>query len=316
MSLLAQLPPVRGKYIEQAPLKDLIWLRVGGPADVLYLPADESDLCRFLAETPDEIPVTVLGAGSNTLVRDGGVSGVVIRLAGAFARTEALDGHRLRAGAGALDKMVAKAAAKAGIAGLEYLVGVPGTIGGALRMNAGCYDQETADVLVEAIALDRMGRRIIATPEELAYSYRHCSAPEDWIFTEAVFQGRADAPEAVTERMDAITSRRESTQPIREKTSGSTFANPDPPGTPNQRKSWELIDSVGGRGYRVGGAHFSEQHCNFLINDGTASAADLERVGEDVRARVREQHAIDLRWEVRRIGRATGAQSKRGNPDD
>lgn len=302
MSVLAQLPPVRGKYIEGAPLKDITWLRVGGPADVLYIPADEADLARFLAETPDEIPVHVLGAGSNTLVRDGGVPGVVIRLGPGFAKTQVLDGNRLRAGAGALDKMVAKAAAKAGLAGLEYLVGVPGTIGGALRMNAGCYDQETSDVIVEAIALDRSGRRIIATPEELAYSYRHCAAPEDWIFTEAVFQGTPDDPATITQRMDAITARRETTQPIREKTSGSTFANPDPPGTPNQRKSWELIDSVGGRGFTVGGAHFSEQHCNFLINDGSASAADLEQVGETVRARVREQHGIDLRWEVRRIG--------------
>jgi UDP-N-acetylmuramate dehydrogenase len=285
-------------------LKDITWLRVGGPADVLYIPADEADLARFLAETPDEIPVHVLGAGSNTLVRDGGVPGVVIRLGPGFAKTQVLDGNRLRAGAGALDKLVAKAAAKAGLAGLEYLVGVPGTIGGALRMNAGCYDQETSDVIVEAIALDRSGRRIIATPQELAYSYRHCAAPEDWIFTGAVFQGAPDDPAAITQRMDAITARRETTQPIREKTSGSTFANPDPPGTPNQRKSWELIDSVGGRGYRVGGAYFSEQHCNFLINDGTARAADLEQVGEDVRARVREKHAIDLRWEVRRIGRA------------
>lgn len=304
MTLITQLPPVRGKYIESAPLKDITWLRVGGPADVLYIPADEADLARFLAETPDEIPVHVLGAGSNTLVRDGGVPGVVIRLGPGFAKTQVLDGNRLRAGAGVLDKMVAKAAAKAGLAGLEYLVGVPGTIGGALRMNAGCYDQETSDVIVEAIALDRSGRRIIATPQELAYSYRHCAAPEDWIFTEAVFQGTPDDPAAITQRMDAITARRETTQPIREKTSGSTFANPDPPGTPNQRKSWELIDSVGGRGYRVGGAYFSEQHCNFLINDGTARAADLEQVGEDVRARVREKHAIDLRWEVRRIGRA------------
>lgn len=302
-SLVSRLPSVRGKYIEAAPLKDVTWLRVGGSAEVMYLPADESDLARFLAETPDEIPVHVLGAGSNTLVRDGGVPGVVIRLAGAFAKSEALDGHRLRAGAGALDKMVAKAAAKAGIAGLEYLVGVPGTIGGALRMNAGCYDQETSDVIVEAIALDRAGRRIIATPEELAYSYRHCEAPEDWIFTEAVFQGRPDESDAITERMDAITARRESTQPIREKTSGSTFANPDPPGTPDQRKSWQLIDSVGGRGQRVGGATFSEQHCNFLINDGTASAADLEDLGEDVRAKVLEKTGIDLRWEVRRIGK-------------
>jgi UDP-N-acetylmuramate dehydrogenase len=302
MTLITQLPPVRGKYIEAAPLKDITWLRVGGPADVLYIPADEADLARFLAETPDEIPVHVLGAGSNTLVRDGGVPGVVIRLGPGFAKTQVLDCSRLRAGAGALDKMVAKAAAKAGLAGLEYLVGVPGTIGGALRMNAGCYDQETSDVIVEAIALDRSGRRIIATPQELAYSYRHCAAPEDWIFTEAVFQGTPDDPAAITQRMDAITARRETTQPIREKTSGSTFANPDPPGTPNQRKSWELIDSVGGRGFTVGGAHFSQQHCNFLINDGSASAADLEQVGETVRARVREQHGIDLRWEVRRIG--------------
>ena len=302
MPLLEKLPPVRGKYIEAAPLKDITWLRVGGPADVLFIPADEADLARFLAETPDAIPVHVLGAGSNTLVRDGGVRGVVIRLGPGFAKTEALEGNRLRAGAGALDKMVAKAAAKAGLAGMEYLVGVPGTIGGALRMNAGCYDQETSDVLVEAVALDRSGRRIVVSPEELAYAYRHCSAPEDWIFTEAVFQGAPDEPAAITERMDAITARRETTQPIREKTSGSTFANPDPPGTPDQRKSWELIDSVGGRGFTVGGAHFSEQHCNFLINDGSASAADLEEVGETVRTRVREQHGIDLRWEVRRIG--------------
>ena len=302
MSLVDRLPSVRGKYIEQAPLKDLTWLRVGGPADVLYVPADEADLSRFLAETPEDVPVHVLGAGSNTLVRDGGVRGVVIRLAGPFVQTEALGDNRLRAGAGALDKRVAKSAADAGIAGLEYLVGVPGTIGGALRMNAGCYDQETADIVVEVVALDRLGRRIVATPDELAYGYRHCSAPADWIFTEAVFQGQADAPDAIRARMDAITARRESTQPIREKTSGSTFANPDAPGTPNPRKSWQLIDSVGGRGYRVGGAHFSEQHCNFLINDGTATAADLERVGEDIRARVKHQHDIDLRWEVKRIG--------------
>lgn len=302
MSLIPHLPKVRGKYIENAPLKDVTWLRVGGPADVLYLPADEADLSRFLAETSEDIPVHILGAGSNTLVRDGGVRGVVIRLAGAFAKAEAIGENRLRAGAGALDKMVAKTAAKAGIAGLEYLVGVPGTIGGALRMNAGCYDQETQDVIVEAVALDRMGRRIVAKPDELAYAYRHCGAPEDWIFTDAVFQGRSDEPAAILERMDAITARRESTQPIREKTSGSTFANPEAPGTPNQRKSWQMIDSVGGRGYRVGGAYFSEQHCNFLINDGTATAADLEQVGEDVRARVKDKHGVDLRWEVRRIG--------------
>lgn len=310
MTLLAQLPPVRGRYVEAAPLKDITWLRVGGPAEVLYLPADEADLSRFLAETPDDIPVHVLGAGSNTLVRDGGVPGVVVRLGPPFAKTEALENGRLRAGAGALDRMVAKAAAKAGLAGMEYLIGVPGTIGGALRMNAGCYDQETADVLVEAVALDRTGRRIIASPQELAYAYRHCEAPEDWIFTEAVFQGTPDEPAAIEARMNAITARREETQPIREKTSGSTFANPDPPGTGNQRKSWQLIDSVGGRGFAIGGARFSEQHCNFLINDGSASAADLEQVGETVRARVRETHGVDLRWEVKRIGIADGGQTE------
>ncbi|MBO6730033.1 MAG: UDP-N-acetylmuramate dehydrogenase, partial [Maricaulis sp.] len=266
MNLIERLPTVRGKYLEHASLKDVTWLRVGGPADVMYLPADEADLSRFLAETPDDIPVHVLGAGSNTLVRDGGIRGVVIRLAGTFARTEVLEGKRLKAGAGALDKMVAKAAAKAGLAGMEYLVGVPGTIGGALRMNAGCYDQETKDVVVSVRAIDRLGRIIEASPEELNYSYRHCEAPEDWIFTSAVFQGTPDEPAAIEARMNGITERREGTQPIREKTSGSTFANPDAPGTPNQRRSWQLIDSVGGRGYRVGGAFFSEQHCNFLIN--------------------------------------------------
>jgi UDP-N-acetylmuramate dehydrogenase len=302
LSLLKKLPPVRGKYIEAASLADVTWLRVGGPADVLYLPADESDLARFLAETPTDIPVHVLGAGSNTLVRDGGVRGVVIRLVGPFAKTEALGENRLRAGAGALDKMVAKAAAKAGIGGMEYLVGVPGTIGGALRMNAGCYEQETKDIVREVIALDRAGRRIIATPEELAYSYRHCEAPADWIFVEAILEGYADDPEAITSRMNQITSRRETTQPIREKTSGSTFANPDVPGTPNARSTWKLIDEVGGRGQRVGGASFSEQHCNFLINDGTATAADLEDLGEAVRAKVKQKTGVELRWEVRRIG--------------
>jgi UDP-N-acetylmuramate dehydrogenase len=310
LSLVSRLPPVRGKYIEAAPLADVTWLRVGGPAEVLYLPADESDLARFLAETPDEIPVHVLGAGSNTLVRDGGVPGVVIRLAGAFAKTEALGENRLRAGAGALDKMVAKAAAKAGIAGLEYLVGVPGTIGGALRMNAGCYDQETADVVVEIVALDRAGRRIIAKPDELAYGYRHCGAPADWIFVEAVLQGTADEPAAILERMNTITARRETTQPIREKTSGSTFANPDAPGTPDARKTWQLIDQAGGRGLRIGGASFSEQHCNFLINDGSATAADLEDLGEEVRMRVKQKSGVDLRWEVKRIGVRGKGESK------
>ncbi|WP_420433524.1 UDP-N-acetylmuramate dehydrogenase [Hyphobacterium sp.] len=302
MSLADRLPSVRGKLIENAPLADMTWLRVGGPAEVLFLPADEADLANFLAETPNDIPVHILGAGSNTLVRDGGVPGVVVRLTAPFGKVERISENRLRAGAAALDKKVAQFAARAGIAGLEFFTGVPGAIGGAIRMNAGCYGTETCDVLVEAAAVDRLGRRIVVTPDELGYAYRHSEAPEDWIFTQAVFEGRADDPDAISSRMDEITARREQTQPIREKTSGSTFKNPDPPGAPDQRKAWKLIDQTGWRGKPIGGARFSEQHANFLINDGTASAADLEAVGEGARADIKAATGIDLHWEVRRIG--------------
>ncbi|WP_421790881.1 UDP-N-acetylmuramate dehydrogenase [Hyphobacterium sp.] len=302
MSVTHRLPPVRGKLIENAPLADMTWLRVGGPAEVLFLPADEADLANFLAETSDDVPVQILGAGSNTLVRDGGVPGVVVRLTAAFAKVEAVGENRLKAGAAALDKKVAQTAAKEGIAGLEFFTGVPGAIGGAIRMNAGCYGTETCDVLVEAVALDRMGRRLIVQPDELGYAYRHSEAPDDWIFVEATIQGTADDPAAIDARMAEITSRREETQPIREKTSGSTFKNPDPPGTPDQRKAWKLIDQTGWRGKRIGGARFSEQHANFLINDGTASAADLEAVGEGALADIKSATGIDLHWEVRRIG--------------
>ncbi|WP_439634025.1 UDP-N-acetylmuramate dehydrogenase [Glycocaulis sp.] len=304
-SLLPQLPEVRGQYIENAPLSDITWLRVGGPAQVLYLPADEADLARFLAETPEDIPVHVLGAGSNTLVRDGGVPGVVIRLTPAFARAQVLAGNRIRIGTALLDKMAAKAAAKAGIAGLEFYVGVPGTIGGAIRMNAGCYGSETKDVLVEAIALDRRGRRLIVKPDELGHAYRHCSAPEDWIFTEAVFEGRSDEPAAILERMDAISEKRAATQPIREKTSGSTFKNPDQTQSKG-RSAWQLVDAVGGRGRRKGGARFSEMHANFLINDGSASAADLEGLVEEIRAEIASKENVEMHWEVKRIGLPAG----------
>jgi len=302
LTLLTALPPVRGKYLENAPLAGMTWLRVGGPAQVLFLPADEADLARFLAETPDDIPVHILGAGSNTLVRDGGVPGVVIRLTAPFGKVESISPTRVKAGAAALDRKVAATAAKAGIAGLEFFTGVPGAIGGAIRMNAGCYGTETKDILVEAVALDRSGRRMIIKPEELGYAYRHSEAPEDWIFVEATFEGTPDDPTSITARMDEITARRETTQPIREKTSGSTFKNPDPPGTPDQRKAWKLIDQTGWRGKRIGGARFSEQHANFLINDGTATAADLEAVGEGARADIKSATGIDLHWEVRRIG--------------
>ncbi len=307
-SIADRLPPVRGKLIENAPLAPYTWLRVGGPAQVLFLPADEADLARFLAERFEDIPVFVMGVGSNLLVRDGGVPGVTIRLGPAFGKIEPLPGSgdrggRIRAGAAALDRKLAMAAAEAGIAGLEFYSGVPGTIGGALRMNAGCYGSETSDVLVSAVALDRSGRRMILTPEEMGYSYRHSEAPEDWIFVEAVFQGRPDMPDAIRARIADINARREATQPIREKTGGSTFANPDSPKDfPDGRKSWKLIDAAGGRGLRVGGAQMSELHCNFMINTGEATAADLENLGEEIRERVREQSGVDLQWEIRRVG--------------
>lgn len=296
-----RLPAVRGSLTANAPIGAATWFRVGGPAQVLFLPADEADLARFLAETPEDIPVTVLGAASNVIVRDGGVPGVVVRLTKPFGAV-LVDGVTLTAGAAVLDKKVAEAAAAGGVAGLEFYAGVPGMIGGALRMNAGCYDAEAKDVLVRAAALDRMGRRIVVEPAELGYSYRHSEAPDDWIFVEAIFEGTRDDPDAIRARMNAITARREASQPIREKTGGSTFANPDPPGTPNQRKCWELIDAAGGRGLEVGGARMSDQHCNFMINTGAATAADLEALGEEVRRRVCETSGVELRWEIRRIG--------------
>jgi len=307
VTLRERLPEVRGRYIEQAPLCDVTWLRVGGPADVLFIPADEADLALFLSQTPADIPVTVLGAGSNTLVRDGGVRGVVIRLGPGLGRIE-VEGTTVRAGAGALDKSVAKAAAKAGVAGLEFYVGVPGAIGGALRMNAGCYGAETRDRLVSAVALDRTGRRMRLGPDELGHGYRSCAAPEDWIFTEAVFEGEADDPAAINSRMEEISARREASQPIREKTSGSTFKNPDPEAS-GGLSAWQLVDKVGGRGRRVGGARFSELHANFLINDGTASAQDIETLVERVRADIAREAGVEMVWEVRRIGEASKGET-------
>lgn len=302
MSLIDRLPDVRGVLKAGEVLAPFTWFRVGGPAEVLFLPKDEADLANFLAETPEDIPVFVMGVGSNLLVRDGGIPGVVIRLGPAFGQITSEGDNCLRVGAAALDKMAAKQAAKAGISGLEFFVGVPGAIGGALRMNAGCYGHETKDVLVEAVAIDRLGRRIVAPLDELGYSYRHSEAPEDWIFVAALFQGAADAQESIAARMAEITAQRESTQPIREKTGGSTFANPDAPGTENQRKSWQLIDAAGGRGRRVGAAQMSEQHCNFMINTGGATAADIESLGEGIRADVKAESGVDLRWEIRRVG--------------
>ncbi len=299
---LDRLPAVRGKILANEVLAPFTWFRVGGPADALFLPKDEADLAEFLARLDPIIPVTVLGAASNVIVRDGGIAGVVVRLGPAFGKVTT-QGLRVSAGAAALDARVSVAAANAGIAGLEFFSGVPGTIGGALRMNAGCYGRETRDVLIEAHALDRSGNRVTLKNADFHFSYRHTEASEDLIFLEALFEGTQDEPAAILERIEALKARRETTQPIREKTGGSTFANPDPPGTPNQRSSWKLVDEAGMRGARRGGAQVSELHCNFLLNVGDATAADIEGLGEDVRAAVKAKSGVDLRWEIKRIGR-------------
>jgi UDP-N-acetylmuramate dehydrogenase len=290
-----ELPPLRGRVAFDAPLGALTWFRVGGPADMLFRPADEEDLATLLAALPAEVPVTIIGVGSNLLVRDGGVPGVVIRLAGPFAALS-LDGESVTAGAAALDLTVAMQACEAGLGGLEFLSGVPGTIGGALRMNAGAFGGEMKDVTRSAIALDRNGRRHVLDSNGLGFSYRHCGAPEDWIFLAATMAGRPDDRTAIAARMESIRTAREASQPTRVRTGGSTFANP--PGA----KAWELIAKAGCRGLVMGGAQVSEKHCNFLLNTGTATAADIEALGEEVRRRVFETSGIDLRWEIRRIG--------------
>jgi UDP-N-acetylmuramate dehydrogenase len=285
-----------------APLAPYTWFRVGGPADALFLPADEEDLAAFLAGLDQGVPVTPLGVGSNLLVRDGGLEGVAVRLGRGFNGVEPVGGARIRAGAAVPDAQLAKAAAEAGIAGLEFYRGVPGTVGGACVMNAGCYGSETKDVLVEAYALDRRGRRATFSNAAMGFTYRH-SEPEDVIYVGALFEGRPDEPEAVNARMEAITTRREKTQPIRERTGGSTFKNPD------GDSAWRLVDAAGWRGKPFGGAQFSELHSNFLINAEEATAADLEGLGEAVRADVREKFGVQLEWEIKRIGRPAAPQA-------
>ena len=294
-----RLPEVRGRIQRDAELAPFTWFRVGGPAELLFLPQDEDDLARFLQALDPGAPVTPIGVGSNLLVRDGGVEGVVIRLGRGFGAVEPRGDATIFAGAAALDAAVAKRAAEAGIAGLEFYRGVPGTIGGALTMNAGCYGSETKDVLVEAYAISRDGSRLAIPAEAMGFSYRRSEqgARGDLIFTGALFRGAPDDPAAVTERMEAITARREATQPIREKTGGSTFKNP--PG----HSSWKLVDEAGWRGRLHGGAKFSELHSNFLINTGDATAADLEGLGDTVRAEVLAKTGVQLDWEIKRIGR-------------
>ena len=300
LPLIDRLPPVRGRLTENAPLDRVTWFRVGGPAEVLFKPADREDLIDFMKAKPADVPVMVLGVGSNLLVRDGGVPGVVLRLGRAFVELAPDEGSVLSAGAGALDINVAKAAQLAGIAGLEFFCGVPGTLGGALRMNAGAYEKETRDVLIEAEAVDGAGGLHRVAAADLGMSYRHSAAPQDWIFLSARLQGEPGDPEAIAKRMEEIQNRREESQPIRTRTGGSTFKNP--PG----HKAWQLIDKAGCRGLTLGGAQVSEKHCNFLINQGGATAHDIEALGEEVRRRVKETSGIALEWEIKRVGVGAG----------
>lgn len=299
---MSAYPEVRGKLLLNEPLGPYTWFRVGGAADALFIPADADDLADFLKALDPAVPVTVLGVGSNVIVRDGGVEGVVIRLAGRPWAQITTEGDAITAGAGALDSMVAKASAKAGLAGLEFYAGIPGTIGGALTMNAGCYGSETKDVLVSARGVTRAGERVEYSLAEFGYTYRHSVVPENAIiWVEATYRGTPDAPEAVQARIDEITSRREQTQPIRDKTGGSTFKNPE------GHSSWKLVDEAGWRGklhvVNGGGAKFSELHSNFMINPGEATAADIEGLGEAVRADVKAKTGVQLDWEIKRIGR-------------
>jgi len=306
-ALIDRLPKVRGRLTADAPIGPMTWFRVGGPAEVLFRPADAADLADFLKALSPDIPVTAIGVGSNLLVRDGGIPGVTIRLGRGFAEI-AVEGDTVRAGAGMLDLNVALTAAEAGIAGLEFLSGVPGTIGGGLRMNAGAYGSEIKDVLVEAVAVDRSGAIHRMPAAQLGLSYRHSAAPEDWIFVGAILRGRLGEKQEIAQRMTEIQAAREASQPIRSRTGGSTFANP--PG----HQAWQLIDAAGCRGLVRGGATVSEKHTNFLINTGTASAADIEGLGEEVRRRVHAQFGIVLEWEIRRVGRPLpGWQAEEGS---
>jgi UDP-N-acetylmuramate dehydrogenase len=298
-TLRAAMPDLRGRLGVGSVLKDYTWFRVGGPAEVLYSPADEADLAYFMRAVPADIPVTTIGLGSNLLVRDGGIDGVVIRLGRGFNQIAVEDGSRLRVGTAVPDVKVARAAADAGIAGLAFYRGIPGGIGGALRMNGGAHGTETCDVLVEARAVDREGNIHVLSVDDMHYTYRHCGAPEDLIFTQALFQGRSGDPAEINAEMEEIAAYREEVQPIKSRTGGSTFKNPD------GNKSWQLIDAAGCRGLAVGDARVSELHCNFLINEGEASAADLETLGETVRERVKKTSGVQLEWEIKRLGKPT-----------
>lgn len=305
--LIERLPPVRGRMTEDAPLSRVTWFRVGGPAEVMFRPADADDLAAFLQQKPDDVPVTVIGVGSNLLVRDGGISGVVIRLGRGFNDIR-VDGTEVEAGAATLDINVAIASGEAGIAGLEFMSGIPGTIGGALRMNGGAYGFEMKDVMVSACAVDMKGRPRVIDNAAMGFVYRGSAAPKDWIFVSARLRGRAGDRDTILRRMAEIRAQREATQPIRNSTGGSTFKNP--PG----HKAWALIDAAGCRGLMRGAAQVSEKHANFLINTGGATAADIEGLGEEVRRRVFEKSGVKLEWEIHRIGVAAGPAAEEVAP--
>ncbi len=296
--LKSAMPDLRGRLLANERLAPLTWFRVGGPAQILYTPADEDDLAYFLSRLAKDIPVYVVGVGSNLIVRDGGIEGVVIRLTPKGFSELKTDGDTLRAGASVLDKRVAEVAAAANIGGLEFYFGIPGTIGGALRMNAGANDGETKDVLVEATGIGRDGKKHVFSNADMKFLYRNSGVDPSIIFTSALFRGKITDPESIRARMNEVQTHRETAQPIREKTGGSTFKNP--PG----HSAWRLVDSAGCRGLKVGGAQVSEMHCNFLINAGNATGHDIESLGETVRARVKEHSGIELQWEIKRIGQA------------
>ena len=292
--LKSRMPELRGRLLANQSLGEFTWFRVGGPAQVFFMPDDENDLAYFLRNLPAEIPITVIGAGSNLIVRDGGVPGVVIRLGRGFNDVKVED-HRVIVGTAMLDVMVARAAQAAGVAGLAFLSGIPGTVGGALRMNGGAYGGETKDILIEARGVDRQGNVRTFSNGDMGFSYRHCGVADDVIFTTAMLQGRAGVPDEIAAEMAAIKKKREASQP-RNRTGGSTFKNP--PG----HSAWKLVDDSGCRGLTIGGAQVSELHSNFLINLGGASAADIETLGETVRQRVKTHSGVDLEWEIKRVG--------------
>ena len=293
--LRAQLPELRGRLLANQPLGEFTWFRVGGPAQAFFMPQDESDLAYVLRNLPADIAVTVIGAGSNLIVRDAGVPGLVIRLGRGFNAVKVEAGQRLAAGSAVLDVMVAREAQKAGIAGLAFFSGIPGSIGGALRMNGGAYGGETKDVLIEARGVDGQGNLRTYSNADMGFAYRHCSVPDDVIFTAALFQGGAGDPTQIAAEMAEIKGKREQSQP-RNRTGGSTFKNP--PG----KSAWKLVDEAGCRGLRVGGAQISELHSNFIVTQEGATAADIETLGETVRARVKAHSGVQLEWEIKRIG--------------